>query len=294
MFCGVPSRSYSLFPRAPCCILGGKKCEKEASSCGERPQPVRLTVRHIEANGVGYNQGYTTLEGFVTPIEPWKDRWVPFLDLRGHLFNNGKPAANAGFGLRYLASSRVWGGNAYWDYRDTVHQHYNQVSLGFESLGEIWDFRLNGYLPVGDKRSPHFKRRFNRCTGQFSHSSRKFEFSMKGVNAEVGAHVNNIKDVPFYFAAGPYYLEGQGKVAWGGELRATVDLLGHLRLEANTSYDTVFHWIGQGQIGLVFPLGDTKKLKQRKDHSCSQEMALAERTIQRVDRFEIIPVKNKH
>ena len=93
---------------------------------------MRLTARHIEANGVGYNQGYTTLEGFFSSPNLERKDWVPFLDLRGHVFNNGKWAANAGVGARYLDDTRVWGGNIYYDYRNTTHQHYNQVALGVE------------------------------------------------------------------------------------------------------------------------------------------------------------------
>ena len=32
---------------------------------------MRVTARHIESNGIGYNQGYTTLEGFFSPMSPW-------------------------------------------------------------------------------------------------------------------------------------------------------------------------------------------------------------------------------
>ena len=64
-------------------------------------------MRHIEAGGIGYDEGYTTIEGFVTPIYPnkwlpFKDEWLPFADLRLHIFNDGRPALNAGIGIRYL------------------------------------------------------------------------------------------------------------------------------------------------------------------------------------------------
>ncbi len=262
-------------------------------SCGEGKRPMRITARHIEANGVGYNQGYTTLEAFFSPLEPWNNEWVPFLDLRGHLFNDGKPAANAGVGLRYLTSSRVWGANAYYDYRDTNRQHYNQISAGLESLGQIWDFRLNGYLPVGDKISPWYRPRFAKFQGHSLYVSRKREFAMRGANAEVGAHVDYFKDVPLYFAAGPYYLEGQGNVAWGGELRAAIDISDYVRLEGNTSYDRAFRWIGQGQLSLNFSFGGKRQVRQCKSSSCCMAMALSDRSLQRVDRNEIIALDHQ-
>ena len=117
----------------------------EENCCGSFNKTERITLRHIESKGVGYNQGYTTLEGFFTVPSLIETQSVPFLDLRGHVFNDGKFAANAGLGFRYL-TSRIWGINAYYDYRNTRRMHYNQVSLGLESLGERWDFRANGYL----------------------------------------------------------------------------------------------------------------------------------------------------
>jgi hypothetical protein len=211
------------------------------------------------------------------------------------VFNSGKLAANAGVGMRYLTSSRVWGANAYYDYRNTTHQHYNQFSAGLESLGKIWDFRINGYLPVGDKASHVFGGpKFKKFQGHYMMLSRKREFAMKGANAEVGAHVDSIEHFPLYFAAGPYYLEGQGKATWGGQLRAVIDVYDYLRLEGNTSYDHTFKWIGQGQVSVIIPFGARRKVKQRMSASCSMAMTVADRALQRVDRNEIIPVDRKH
>ena len=33
-------------------------------SAQETPRPMRVGIRHIESGGIGYNQGYTTLERF--------------------------------------------------------------------------------------------------------------------------------------------------------------------------------------------------------------------------------------
>lgn len=276
-----------------CSSLNASLSHESSYSCGKSASPYRITARHTEANGIGYNLGYTTLEGFFSFLYPRNDVWVPILDLRGHVFNNGKLAANAGIGLRYLSGSRVWGANAFYDYRNTTHQHYNQVSLGLESLGEIWDFRINGYLPVGNKVSSLYSSSFGGFHGNYLYLKRKREFAFKGMNAEVGAHVDQIRNIPFYFAAGPYYLQGQGKTAWGGALRVAVEFYRYLTLEGNTSYDHLFKWIGQGQISLNFPFGGRREVNQGKSGSCSKAMALNARALQRVDRMEIIPVDKK-
>ena len=200
----------------------------------EGPQPMRVAAKHIEPGGIGYNQGYTTLEGFFSPIRPLGDAWVPFLDLRGHIFNNGRPAANAGMGVRYLACSRVWGVNTYYDYRRTDRQHYNQIAAGLESLGRVWDFRINGYLPVGKKTSSFWGSDFDHFRKHYAFLSGKKEFALKGGNAEAAAHINIAKNIDFTVAAGPYYLTGQGKTAWGGEARVELDLFKYCKLEGFT------------------------------------------------------------
>ena len=65
---------------------------------GDAPKHYRAGVRHIESGGIGYKNGYTTIEAFLSP-DP--NEWIatPFLDARAHVFNNGKWAANAGVGL---------------------------------------------------------------------------------------------------------------------------------------------------------------------------------------------------
>lgn len=265
--------------------------EEESLSCGMAPSPIRVGVRHIEANGIGYNQGYTTVEAFFSPAFSWKGCYFPFLDLRGHIFNNGKPASNLGMGMRYMGSSRIWGMNTYYDYRKTDHQSYHQIALGLESLGEIWDFRINGYLPVGNKTSSLFGNlHFDQFKGHHAYFSRKYEFALKGMSGEVGAHINIFKNAPLYIALGPYCLQGKGKSFWGGQLRLAFDILKYVHLEGNTSYDHTFKWVGQGQVSVMIPFGKKRPVKQRKEESCRQDMVLARRALQRVDRREIIPV----
>jgi hypothetical protein len=265
-----------------------------------RPQPSEqckgphhrwASVRYTTPEGIGYKTGYTTLEGFFTPETPLKESWVPFLDVRGHLFDNGKLAANAGLGVRYMTRSRVNGLNAYYDYRNTKRQHYNQVAAGLESLGRIWDFRINGYLPVGRKQSPFSHPKFAVFEGHSLLVKRDRNFAMKGGNAEVGAHIDHFENAPLYFAGGPYYLTGVGKTTWGGELRGSVDLFRrYLRLEGNVSYDHFFKWIGQAQVSINIPFGRRWTVEKKAGRSCAKKATLYARAIQRADRFEIIPV----
>jgi hypothetical protein len=255
------------------------------------PRPLRISVRHIEGKGIGYSEGYTTIETFFAPIHHL-DTWIPFLDLRAHIFNDGFPAINAGAGLRYAGNS-IWGINAYYDYRETSHSRYNQIALGLESLGKKWDYRINGYLPVGSKESSYYHFQFSHFTGHSMILSRQYEFALKGINAEVGSHFFKIRHAPAYIAAGPYYLSGAGKDAIGGSLRLSFDCFKYCKVEGISSYDTLFHGAVQGQFSLNIPLGPHKELKPKNKKTAKQRKRLFTQALERVDRAEIIPVSHK-
>lgn len=271
-------------------------CIGRATPCPETSPPSKhLELRHIEGKGIGYDQGYTTLALFMTaddvmPAHALKPV-VPFFDLRIHVFDNGRPALNIGTGFRY-PDKRIWGASFYYDFRQTARRNYNQLSLGFESLGKRIDFRLNGYLPVGQNKSSLFSPRFGGFQGNFMKVSLKREFSLGGVNAEMGFRINKSKKIPFYFALGPYYLTGK-KSAWGGKARASLAFFDRIRLEGNVSYDSLFKWIGQGEVALTYPFGGKKEIRPKKGRSCSEELSLRRLWAQRVERSEIIPIDTK-
>ncbi len=115
---------------------------------------------------------------------------------------------------------------------------------------------------------------------------------MKGFNAETGYHLDHFKKAPLTFAAGPYYLYGDGKATWGGELRAGVDLFDrYFTLEAHTSYDHFFKWTGQAQASINIAFGGKKKISSKKAaQNCDLAEILQVRAHQKVDRHEIIPI----
>jgi hypothetical protein len=66
-----------------------------------------------------------------------------------------------------------------------------------------------------------------------------------------------------------------------------------LQVEGNVSYDSLFKWIGQGQLGLTLPFGSRSKVSYCSPARFTRNLALSERAVQRVDRNEIIPVDTK-
>lgn len=273
--------------------------------CERNARHYRIGARHIESGGVGYNQGYTTLEFFLAP-DPDQFSIMPFVDCRGHIFDNGKLAANAGLGIRALKDCRVYGANVYYDYRNTKHQHYNQIGFGFETLGNRWDFRANAYLPVGPKTSPLYNTNTTSVTvfDTFQGNSLlttetfttegKVQFAMSGINTEVAFHILQNENIDLSAAIGPYYYNYRSNQAFGGQARIRAQVYDYLSLEIINSYDSRFHENIQGSIGFNIPLGPKSKIsKNKKLEKCSSPCLLAQRLLQDVERQEIIVVDKK-
>ncbi len=239
------------------------------SLCGNTEKVMRGSLRHIEGSGIGYDQGYTTVDLFLAPFQPIQDTWLPFIDVRGHVFNNATYAGNLGLGARIL-KKRVWGVNLFYDARNTKHQFFNQFGAGLEVLGNTFDFRVNGYLPFedGDKGA-----RF---------------FTMGGLNVEVGWKDNKVSDMPVYLAAGPYYFHGKNKNAIGLQTRFKVDFFEYVGVEGILSYDPVFRLNVQGQFSITIPFGPRPKVKKRDQLTCRQTVLQWKTALQSISRDEII------
>jgi hypothetical protein len=261
-------------------------------SCDLGPVFARTSLRHIESNGIGYNTGYSTLDLFVAPGKDFHS-WLPFLDARMHVFNNGQPALNAGLGLRYKTSSWVYGLNSYYDYRKTHRLHYNQLGLGFEALSKKWDIRANGYIPVGKLKSKNFQLQFSHFQDHFAMLSSKKEFAMYGAHLESGYHIKDREKMSLYAALGPYCFYNEGKNAAGGQARINASFYDYLKIEVSGSYDPVFKWIGQGQAGIMISFGSKSKKTVKEQTPCYRQNVITERSLQNVDREEIVVLDRK-
>ena len=258
-------------------------------ACPDGKQHYRAAVRHIESGGIGYEDGYTTLEAFFAS-DPSQWPVTPFLDTRGHIFDNGKWAANVGVGLRTLWGNRAYGINTYYDYRNTGRLNSNQMGAGLETLGELFDFRINGYLPVGAKTSSPYAATFGAFSGHYMLVSQKVQSAMKGADAEFGFHFGKSEAFDFYAATGPYYFIGEkAPTVWGGKARVSGTFKDRFTLEISDSYDRVFHNKFQGQLSLSFSFGPKSKVKER-GRTCKVANALNDRMLQPVDRQEIIVI----
>jgi hypothetical protein len=236
-----------------------------------------LQLRHRESGGVGYSKGYSSLDYLLT-AQGGPAQFL--LDLRGHLFNDGRIAGNTGVGFRYGLYEDAYriGTNFFYDFRSTKHFFANQVGGGLEFLSDSADFRINGYLPTG-KNKQFEEKKFQNFSGNHAFIYKKLHAALPCIDGEVG--------IPFcrhwYAAAGAYYLfnKHDHQVAtdntWGGKARLEAMIGRYVGLGASATYDSIFHFRFQGIFTLNIPLG--KRHHQTRDLSCVPIM-----------RNEIIPI----
>lgn len=268
----------------------------------EESRAFQVGARHVEGKGVGYDEGYTTVEMFLTRQQ---NGWAPFVDVRGHVSNRARYAANAGIGLRYLQSPIKWGINSYYDYRTTRVFHYNQVGMGLEALGSFWSAQLNAYLPVGRTRSSRYDISYNNNLGpaQFgsfqghhlllhfpkgSAYSAKEEIAFRSLDASFSIRCLQKDHVSVDASLGPYYLSSsQGPhSALGGKIRLGLGLAKHLTFDVETTYDPLFRHRVQTGLRWSLPFGK----QQPKTSSVSTPVFYAEKLSRGADRNSMIVV----
>ncbi len=110
----------------------------------------RVGVQH-RSQGYGYDSGYTSFDAFV-PL--YQEDFSHLTAAQGSILldNYGDIGFVAGLVHRQHIDSwgRVVGGNFFYNYREQGGNGFNQIGFGIETLGNYLDWRMNGYLPLGD------------------------------------------------------------------------------------------------------------------------------------------------
>jgi hypothetical protein len=259
----------------------------------EHPVPSqRVSLRHQEGSGVGFREGYSTLQGLFST--PFRSQLHAFSDLRAHIFNDGKWAANVGLGMRKMIDpiKAIAGVNVFYDYRQAPHSvRFHQIGPGMELLFAKWDVRLNAYFTVS-KKSRLYSNNFI-FSGNEAVLFDKYEQAMQGVDLRVGREAFRSRYVDLHAEVGGYFFSGpMGKNATGGLLRVALRVTPFFTLEGQASYDRLFKGNVWGAIAFNIPFGGKIKLKV-KELPCSSKFRLEERIGEKVERFEII-VADKH
>jgi trimeric autotransporter adhesin len=255
------------------------------SNCQDGAREATIFFQHREGNGIGYDRGYSSLNAFFDLLP--KGKVHPFFDLRGHISNDGKWAANAGFGFRTLFSNpnTIFGANVFYDYRNAPHAAFHQMGAGLETFVGKWDFHLNGYFPFGETKKLYHDG-FDKFKEHRAIFGKHYELAMIGGEASAGREFFTTKYVDMHGKLGGYYFSGHfGKHAAGGLFRLKSYVTPYFSVEGQVSYDSLFKDIYQGMVSFNIPFG--QKPKANSLFSCNP------RSMQPVDRFEMI-VSKKH
>lgn len=270
------------------------KIENGEESFDPYPWPKRIDIRHVigeqEKKCYPFATNYTSLDVFFAP-DYRPGSMMPFIDLRGHRFDNNTYAANLGIGGRSIPDycsrfCEMLGWNIYYDYRQGNIGYYQQVGVGIEVLKRRWDFRANAYVPFGAKRHSHV------CSFvDFDYYAirKDIESVSYSFNGEVGWLMVNSEQFLLYFAGGPYFLvRNKSKDAIpGAEIRLRPQYKDYIALDLSWRYDRLFQTIWQAEIIFTLPL---YHLADKNRCPCG----LTDRQIyQPVERFEVMPLSKR-
>jgi trimeric autotransporter adhesin len=239
--------------------------------------PARGSVQHDTFGDV--HEGVTQFRGFFPLFQtPGSD--LLFFNGGFNVDNSGNFGGSAILGYRkYLEEmNRIFGGYLGWDNRETDKSSFNQIVMGVETLGD-WDFRLNGFIPVGTTRNQIL----NIDTGLTANNIRFqdhyllfdtnqeirkiYESAVTGFDLEVGTKITDLGETGALRAyAGPYYYSADGgSDSLGFRLRLSANPTDYLTLGLGFQTDGIFGENLLFSIGANFPSTRAKTFQNEPD-----------------------------
>lgn len=221
--------------------------------------------RYQAGDTIGRIGGLSSFDAFFPVLEGDDSDWLMFIDARLLLGDdNHNLGSNVGLGARqYLPEyQRTIGGYIYHDTRDAGYANFDQISGGIETLGDIWDARLNWYVPTGTTRKQYATTHVNNGSGyQFighylygGTFTRYYQAAMKGLDMEAGAkfYTNDYMDLRAY--AGWYHFQASGSPqAWGWKSRVESRISDMVALNLSVQNDRVFDTTVNFSVGIQWP-----------------------------------------
>jgi len=178
--------------------------------------------------------------------------------------SNGYAAGIAAGYRNVINSTYIFGGYLFADYNRSPSGHYFWVANpGIEALGNIWDFRANGYFPTTCKHwiggetlaedvgITKFEKAFGH--NRYDHFVQWYEEVGPGLDAEVGRKIPLTKTLSLRtFVGGYHYFMDKTDQITGVEGRIVFPVNKHVALEARDSYDNVRKNVFMGGIRVTF------------------------------------------
>jgi hypothetical protein len=222
-----------------------------------------------DSSGAGWD-GVSHLEGFI-PLRQSPGHDITFLEPRFLVDNDGNIGGSLLLGHRVYdpQSDRTFAGYVAFDRRDTDSNSFSQLGLGLESLGRVWDFRFNAYIPLGDNRhlinesssdtgysiSTQFERNLLMLSSQREQQvTRVYEAGLFGLDAEAGAKLAEWTDGDLRAFAGAYFYDAEGTDSTlGWRLRLQARPTQNFTVGLAVQNDNLFGTNVVASVGLTFP-----------------------------------------
>lgn len=245
-------------------------------------------------DGAGFD-GFGFLEGFI-PLRQNPGKDVTFIEAHLLLDNGAHLGSNFLLGHRFYDKSdnRNYAGYLGIDTRSTDNNVFPQLDLGIESLGNKWDFRINGYIPLssrsqtgnqlitlGETTSTQFQgNRLILESIQQQQRIRDFEGALTGVDGEIGFKLAQWNRGDIRAFAGGYFYDGLGSTdALGWRLRLAAQPTDNISLGISVQDDALFGTNVVGRISARLPgLRPSKKKLDKHQYVATRLRDPIERT----------------
>jgi hypothetical protein len=220
--------------------------------------------------------------------------------------------ADLGIGYREMLKERIYGGYLTFSGNSSPRNHQFWVlNPGFETLGEVWDFRLNGYFSfshrsweggneivaqvpanfLGDYSDIYFTGH-NEFDRLIDFNLRHYEaiHSGLGVDAEIGAKIPAFKSIKFYLGGYHFFVRDYANLT-GISARITYQVNDRIKVEAIDTFDSTRK--NKALLGVTFTFGGF-------DSSAKDRFGISSRLVDPIEhgiaaRFEgtMVPVLEK-
>lgn len=203
----------------------------------------------------------------MVPIAGNSDNII-YLDPEGKYASNDTYSSGIGLGFRHvIEQSHIIGAYVFGDYSNAIYnQHFWDINPGIEWMGNLWDFRGNGYIPISN-RSRNVGNFFGDQIGIFKfvsfqgHTQYDHIFNVSdeigpGMDVEVGRVIPGLNKVRAY-VGGYYFSPSDANNIRGIEGRVEYNVNHYVALEATDTYDNLQH--NAALLGVRLTVGGLKE-----------------------------------
>lgn len=232
----------------------------------------RVQFSYQTGDGIGYVDQYMTIGGFL-PLWQGSTSYLPFADMRV-LLEDGRVGCNLGLGNRLYVErlNATIGGYGFYDNRNTGQRTVSQVSGGIDMLGDSYDLRFNGYVPLDTDSqlvATPLTNAFFVGNQLYSNQLYVYETALMGFDTEAGGRLFSIGVVDLWAFMGAYHYQGNNtKQAWGPRARLEARTGGMLNAQVAVANDRLFGTTVVFSVAANFPSSrpaNSNKLDQAVD-----------------------------